>query len=226
MERGLYIAASGMVAEMARQDAIANDLANASTPGYKSDRIAQASFGDLLLADRSTGSAVGPLGMGAHVRRQVTDLSAAPVRDTGEPLDLAVEGDGFFLVQTPQGVRLTRNGQFSESARGTLVTAEGYDVLGPGRRPVPVRGGRVDPAQVAVVGATGVRKAGDNLLTGTIGGPAAGRVRVGALEASGTDPVHAMVDMIASLRAFEAGQRAITTIDGTLGKAVNQVGSL
>jgi flagellar basal-body rod protein FlgG len=226
MDRGIYIAASGMVAEMARQDALANDLANASTPGYKGDRIAQASFGDLLLADRSSGRVVGPLGLGAAVRAQVTDLAPAPIRDTGEPLDVAIEGDGFFAVQTPQGVRLTRNGQFSESARGTLVTAEGHEVLGPDRRPIAVRGGRVDPAQVGVFAATGVRKAGDNLLTGTLAGAAAGRARTGALEGSGTDPVHAMVDMIASLRAFEAAQRAITTIDGTLGKAVNQVASL
>jgi flagellar basal-body rod protein FlgF len=226
MDRGLYIAASGMVAEIARQDALANDLANASTPGYKAERIAQGSFGDMLLADRSSGTVVGPIGEGAVVRRQVADLSPAAIRETGEPLDLAIEGDGFLAVQTPQGVRLTRNGHLSASDRGTLVTAEGHEVLGPDRRPIVVRAGRVDAAKVGVFSATGVRKAGDSLLTGTVTGAAAGRVRTGALEASGSDPVHAMVDMIASLRAFESAQRAITTIDGTLGKAVNQVGSL
>lgn len=226
MDRGLYIAASGMVAEMARQDTLANDLANASTPGYKSDRVAQASFGELLLADRSSGAAVGPLGLGAEIRLQVTDLSPAAVRDTGEPLDFAIEGEGFFAVSTPQGVRLTRNGQFSASARGMLVTAEGHEVLGPDRRPVAVRDGAVDGARIGVFAASGARKAGDNLLAGTTSGAAAGRVRAGALEASGADPVRAMVEMIASLRAFESGQRVITTIDGTLGKAVNQVGAL
>src|ERR671938_1249122 len=102
MERGLYIAASGMVTEMARQDLIANDLANASTPGYKPDRAVQSSFGDLLLRNTQTGATVGPLGQGSRIERQVTDLSAAPVKETGEALDFAIEGDGYFGVQTAQ----------------------------------------------------------------------------------------------------------------------------
>ena len=78
MERGLYIAASGMLAQQVRQDQIANDLANASTPGYKADRAAQASFGDMLLQNPQTGEVVGPLSMGAHIARIATDLHAGP----------------------------------------------------------------------------------------------------------------------------------------------------
>src|SRR5436305_1625267 len=118
MERGLYIAASGMVAEMVRQDQIANDLANASTPGYKADKATQRSFGDLLLSNTVTGQTVGPLGMGARIDRIVTDTTAAPIRQTGQPLDFAVEGDGWFGVRTAQGVRYTRNGQFALSPPG------------------------------------------------------------------------------------------------------------
>src|SRR5512143_1940293 len=99
MERGLYIAASGMVAEQMRQDQIANDLANASTPGYKADRVTQRSFGDLLLSNAATGQVVGPLGLGVQASAMSTDLSPQPLRETGEPLDLAVEGEGFFAVQ-------------------------------------------------------------------------------------------------------------------------------
>jgi flagellar basal-body rod protein FlgF len=76
MERGLYIAASGMLAEMARQDQLANDLANASTPGYKADRVSQRSFGDLMLSNSADGSTVGPLGQGAAIDKQETDLRA------------------------------------------------------------------------------------------------------------------------------------------------------
>jgi flagellar basal-body rod protein FlgF len=227
MERGLYIAASGMVSEMARQDLIANDLANASTPGYKSDRAVQGSFGNLLLQNTQTGAAVGSLGTGSRIERQVTDLSAAPIKETGEDLDFAVEGDGYFAVRTAQGVRYTRNGQFSQAANGTLVDQRNNPVLGENGQPVRVGAdGEVAAGSVGIFAVNNARKTGDNLLQGTAAGRGAGQVRSGALEGSGADPVRAMTDMIASLRAFESGQKVITTIDGTLNKAANQVGSM
>jgi flagellar basal-body rod protein FlgF len=226
MERGLYIAASGMVSEMARQDLIANDLANASTAGYKSDRAVQSSFGDLLLQNTQTGQTVGPLGQGSRIERQVTDLTAAPLKETGEDLDFAIEGDGFFAVQTPQGVRYTRNGQFTEAADGRLTDQLGNAVLGQNGRPVTVGAdGKVPEANVGVFAVGNARKQGDNFFTGAAGGRGTGQVRSGALEGSGADPVRAMTDMIASLRAFESGQKVISTIDSTLQKASNQVGS-
>jgi flagellar basal-body rod protein FlgF len=188
MERGLYIAASGMVSEMARQDLIANDLANASTPGYKADRAVQGSFGDLLLSNTATGATVGPLGLGSRIERQVTDLTAAPVKETGEPLDFAAEGDGFFAVQTAQGMRYTRNGQFTATAQGTLADQRGNAVLGQNGQPVRVgANGTVDPTAVGLFNVANARKVGDALFQ---------------------------------------GQKVITTIDSTLGKAANQVGSL
>jgi flagellar basal-body rod protein FlgG len=215
-----------MVAEMARQDLIANDLANASTPGYKSDRAVQGSFGNMLLQNTETGATVGPLGQGARIERQVTDLTAAPVKETGEALDFAIEGDGYFAVQTPQGVRYTRNGQFTAGANGRLVDQRGNAVLGQNGQPIAIAAdGKVPEAGVGIFALTNARKAGDNVFTGTAGGRGAGQVRSGALEGSGADPVRAMTDMIASLRAFESGQKVITTIDSTLQKAANQVGS-
>jgi flagellar basal-body rod protein FlgG len=227
MERGLYIAASGMLAEQARQDLIAHDLANASTPGYKPDRVASKSFGEMLLRDTTSNRTIGGLGLGTQIDRQITDMSGGPLRDTGEPLDFAVEGDGFFSVQTGAGVRYTRDGQFSVSSRGTLVTAAGDDVLGPAGAAVRIPAdGRVPASAIGVVALTNPARQGENLFTGTAGGAATGTVRGGALEASAVDPVHTMVDMLGSLRAFEAGQRVITTIDSTLQKAANQVGSI
>jgi flagellar basal-body rod protein FlgF len=227
MERGLYIAASGMVSEMARQDLISNDLANASTAGYKSDTAVQGSFGDLLLQNTQTGATIGPLGRGSRIERKVTDLSAAPLKETGEDLDFAVEGDGFFAVQTAQGVRYTRNGQFTAAANGRLTDQLGNAVLGPNGRPITIGAdGKVPEAGVGVFAVNNARKAGDNMFQGTAGGRATGQVRSGALEGSGADPVRAMTDMIASMRAFESGQKVITTIDATLQKASNQVGSM
>jgi flagellar basal-body rod protein FlgF len=226
MERGLYIAATGMVAEQVRQDQIANDLANSSTPGYKADRTTQRSFGDILLSNTVSGQVVGPLGMGAQIDRVYTDTTAAPVRDTGEPTDFAVVGDGWFGVQTPQGVRYTRNGQFQLSAQGTLMDAMGNQVIGQNGGPVrAANDGTINPQQLQVFNLTNPRKVGDSYVTGTAGGQANGTVRVGALEASNASPSRSMIDMITSYRAYEAGQRVIRTIDSTLQKAANTVGS-
>ena len=230
MDRGLYIAASGMLTEQLRQKQIANDLANASTPGYKADRTAQRSFGDLVLADTTTGQTVGRQSTAVVADAVVTDFTPQPSRDTGEPLDFAITGDGFFAVRTPDGIRYTRDGQFTVSPQGELVTAQGDPVLGRGGQPIRVGGdGRVDPRRLDVVLLREPQKVGDGLVAGTPGGVAAsapGQVRAGALEGSSADPARSMVDMIASLRAFESGQKAIQAIDDVLGKASTPVGSL
>ena len=228
MERGLYIAASGMVAEQVRQDLIANDLANASTPGYKADRATQRGFEEMLLANTQTGAPVGGLGMGVEIDRQVTDWRPQPTRRTEEPLDFAIAGEGFFAVQGADGVRYTRNGRFSATPDGALVTATGETVLGRNGAPVRVGAdGTVPPDQLQVVRLDNPRKAGEGLVTGQPAGQQpTGIVRSGELEGSGSDPARAMVDMIASMRAFESGQRVIRTIDDTLGKAVNEVGAV
>jgi flagellar basal-body rod protein FlgF len=225
MNRGLYVAASGMLAMQARQDQLSNDLANAATPGYKQDRTAQKAFGELLVRNVAGDRQVGTMAAGVRLEEQTTDLRAAPLRSTDEPLDLAVDGEGYFGVQTDQGVRYTRNGRFAGAADGTLVDQMGNKVLGKDGKPVKLEtDGTVDPATVGVFALTNVVKAGDGNFTGRSTAQAAGKVRTGELEGSGVDAARTMVDMIASLRAFEAGQRVITTIDSTLQKAANDVG--
>src|ERR1700754_2962956 len=227
MDRGLYIAASGMLAEQIRQDQIANDLANASTPGYKADRTSQRSFNDLLLANSATGATVGPQSTAVQVDRIVTDFTGRPLRETGEALDFGISGEGFFAVQTAQGVRYTRNGQFALDTQGRLVTAAGDPVLDANNRPITAAAnGTVDPRRIGVFNVTNPAKQGDSLVSGTAAGAATGTVQAGALESSGADAARSMVDMISSMRAFEAGQKVIQTIDETLGKAATQVGSV
>jgi flagellar basal-body rod protein FlgG len=230
MDRGLYIAASGMLAEQVRQNQIANDLSNASTPGYKADRTVQRSFGSMLLTNSLNGATVGSQTTAVQVTKSYTDFSTQPVKDTGEPLDFAITGDGFFALQTANGTRYTRDGQFDANAAGQLVTADGDRVLGRDGRPLTLGAdGKVDPRNLNVVLLTNPKKGGDNLVTGTPGRPAgqvAGQVRSGALEGSGADPTTAMVDMIASMRAYESGQKVIQTIDTSLGKATSEVGKV
>lgn len=217
-----------MIAEQTRQDLIANDLANATTPGYKSDRATQRAFDEVLLQNTQTGAPVGPIGEGVAIDRQATDWSPQAMRPTGEPLDFAIQGEGFFAVRGAEGVQYTRNGRFSTSAAGVLTTATGETVLGRNGQPVRVGAdGAVDPRQLQVTLLTNPQKAGEGMVTGRPGGQgAADIVKSGALEASGADPARSMVDMIASMRAFEAGQRVIRTIDDTLQKAANDVGQM
>jgi flagellar basal-body rod protein FlgF len=227
MERGLYIAASGMLTEQVRQDLISHDLANGETPGYKADRVVTKSFGEFMLSNANTGQAIGPLGLGARIESQVTDLTPGPLRETGEPTDFAVEGEGFFAVRGAGGVRYTRDGQFRVSSAGTLITAAGDDVLGPNGQPIKVGAdGTVGASEVGVTNLTTAKRQGDNIFTGAPSGAGPGTVRAGALEGSAVDPITTMVDMLGSLRAYEAGQRVITTIDGTLSKATNQLGTV
>jgi flagellar basal-body rod protein FlgF len=226
MDRGLYIAASGMLAQQVRQDQLANDIANAATPGYKADRSAVRSFPEMLLSNTKTGQAVGPLGAGAQVDETVTDLGAQALRPTNEPLDFAVQGVGYFGVNTPNGQRYTRNGAFTEGPNGTLVDQLGNEVLGRNGQALPVTDGAVNPADVGVFDVPAAAKQGDSLFTGQATGQATGRAVNGALEGSGIEPTRVMVDMMASLRAYEAGQKAIQTIDSTLEKAAGQVGSV
>jgi flagellar basal-body rod protein FlgG len=174
----------------------------------------------------SDGSTVGPLGQGAAIDKQQTDLRPQALRDTGQPLDLAVTGDGYFGVQTKQGVRYTRNGAFTADAKGNLVDQMGNQVLGVGGKPIAVANGTIDTTKVALFNLRNPVKQGDSNFTGQAGGQATGTVKSGALEGSGVDPARAMVDLMASMRSMEATQRAITTIDTSLGQTASQVGGL
>lgn len=236
MDRGIYLAASGMLAEMARQDAIANNLANATTPGYKADGISVRSFQQILMANRQNGRAVGPIGVGVQAST-ITNFSQGALQHTREPLDFALEGDGFFAVQTPQGVRYTRNGRFTLGAGNILQDSLGNPVLGRNGQPIRITG---DAGQIsvsadgtirrgnAIIGQLGVfalanpTKIGGNLYEGQAQLAVAGEyaVRHGYLETSGTDPVRSLVELIASVRNFEAGQRVLRTIDDTLAVGV------
>ncbi len=227
MDAGLFIAASGMVAEQARQDQLSNDLANASTPGFKPDETPQRSFGEVLLSNTSSGRAVGPLSTGVALGRTYTDMTPSGMQTTNQPLDFGIAGVGFFAVRTAQGVRYTRDGQFTVSTQGLLTDAAGHDVLDQAGAPIKVgAGGTVPAGTLGVFNVPNAAKQGENLYSGVAGGRAAGTVRSGVLEESGVSPAKVMVEMISSLRTFQSGQQAIQAIDQTLGEAASQVGSV
>jgi flagellar basal-body rod protein FlgF len=227
MDLGLDIAASGMVAEQIRQDQLSNDLANASTPGFKPDETPQHSFGSILIANTEGGAAVGSVNQGVSLGKAYTNMTPGTMQETGEPLDFAIEGNGFFAVKTAQGIRYTRDGQFTTSAAGVLTDTNGDPVLGGKGAQIKVgAGGTVPAGAVGVFEVPGAVKHGENLYTGTAAGKPTGTVRQGSLEGSGVDAAKVMVEMITSLRSFQSGQQAIQSIAGTLQEAASQVGAL
>lgn len=148
MLRGIYTGAAGMVVQQNRLDAIANNLANVDTTGYKRDTAIQKAFPELLLRRMSddgvttfpyrhpavgsfdSAAIVGSVGTGVETNEVYTAFSQGPLKQTENSFDLALEGDGFFAVQTPYGERYTRNGSFLIGSEGMLVTKQGYPVLG------------------------------------------------------------------------------------------------
>ncbi|HTU80453.1 MAG TPA: flagellar hook-basal body protein [Solirubrobacteraceae bacterium] len=227
MDLGLEIAASGMVAQQVRQDQLANDLANASTPGFKPDETPQHSFGSVLLANTEGGQAVGSVDEGVALGKTYTNMTPGTMQETGEPLDFAILGSGFFAVRTPQGVRYTRDGQFTKSAQGVLTDASGDPVLNAKGAQIKVSAtGTVPASAVGVFEVPNAVKQGENLYTGTPAGKPTGTVRQGSLEGSGVDAADVMVEMITTLRSFQSGQQAIQAIGETLQEAASEVGSL
>jgi len=235
MDRSLYIMASGMLTELARQDRIANDLANASTPGYKSTVATQHAFGEVLLESRRTGATVGRVGLGVEEAGSRVDLTQGALRQTTEPLDVALDGEGFLAVATANGTRYTRNGQLRLDVRGQLVTTIGDAVLGTNGRPLVVGAGATPKigadgtvevggrtvGTIAVTALTNPSKAEGGLFTGGVAGPARETaVRQGYLEQASVTAAETMVEMIESLRAFEADQRVIHAIDESLQRGI------
>ncbi len=241
MIRGLYVAAEGMAARQRAQDAIANNLANLNTTGFKADRPAFETIYERQLYRMQGGQAqpVGFLSAGVVVRELYTDFRAGALTTTDNPLDVAIDGEGFFAIQTPQGVRYTRSGAFQLNAQGVLTTREGYPVVSVNNQPIQVpRNAQIHIAENGAVLANGVSVgqlliAGGNLLkdpegffTGAAQPLPNPRVVGGALESSNVNMVREMVSMIELIRAYETNQRAIHAHDETLGKAINELAKI
>ncbi len=143
MIRGWYIGSSGMNAQQNRLDTISNNLANVDTAGFKKDVSVSKSFPELLVrrtkadgvlqnpfGSSDAAPIIGKLGLGVETNENFTEFEQGSFRVTDEPTDFALDGQGFFAVETPLGERYTRNGNFIVGKEGILETKDGYPVLG------------------------------------------------------------------------------------------------
>lgn len=236
MIQGLYTSASGMVAHQARIDILANNLANVDTPGFKADLITidQSATPASLVSTNAVPMTTVEIG------RPGMNLASGPLRTTGNPFDLAIIGPGLFVIHTPQGERFTRAGNFIRDGEGFLATSDGFRVLGSdGPVQVPVEGllldanGRVNGGvSLRIVGGEtleGLVKAGANLFAPAEGvappsEAAEATVVQGHLEGSNVNVVMSMVEILATMRTYEAYQRTIQALDQTVGQAANDLG--
>ena len=227
MIEGLYSAAAGMAAQQEQMNAISNDLANVNTTGYQSERVA---FNDLLYSPVKIAGSESASGAGASARVIGRSEAQGTLQETGNPLDLAIEGPGYFQVTRTNGkVALTRNGTFGVDASGTLVNSEGNRLAPPIKLPKGVSASEVRIAAGGEVTA-GTRKLGqiklvtvtspEHLLadggsefspTAQSGTPhaATGKIHQGALESSNVDIGRDMTQMVATERAYQLTSTAI-----------------
>ena len=249
MTRGVYTAATGMLANQAAQDTIAQNLANANTVGYKEDVPRFESFlsepvSRLLPAGRV---AIGTIGSGAGLRDVTTNFSQGGLQQSGNPLDVALTGDGALVIQTPAGPRLSRDGSLTLNVRGVLAQANtGQPVLSDRNTvlSVPANTKSIVISPSGELAADGVSlgriqmaslsplanpvKVGDNQYTVSSLRPASptATLRQGFLETSNVSIVKEMVSMISIMRAYETNQKMLQAEDDTTGKATNEVGKL
>ena len=237
MDASGYVTLSRQSGLMREMQVVANNIANASTTGFRREGV--------VFAEHVVRTGAESLSM-ANARGRLTDASQGALGATGGTLDLAIEGEGFFAVETPQGQRLTRAGAFAQSPEGDLVTFDGHRVLDQGGAPVnlppdagPVTIGSdgtvstpLGPiAQIGLVVPVEplamTRGAGTTFDPGPAGFEPAPEARVlqGHLEASNVNPVSEIARMIEVQRAYELGQSFLDREDQRLRGAIETMGS-
>lgn len=255
MGGGIYMATSGALAYEKKLQIISNNLANANTVGYKMDH-GQFEFIEKENLPASLGAETPEMTTSQAQNfwfqfHSYTDFTSGSLKNTGNDFDLALIGDGFFCIQKPEGVHYTRKGDFTLDAEGTLVTRNGFPVLGDGgeitvksaENPRKIKVFEVDVEGNVFVDGQQVgslrivkfddpqklMKMGDTLFKPAENGPAPqeaedAKVSQGFIEASNVDVVKMMTEMIAVLRGYETYQKVIRSAHEAYTKSINQVG--
>jgi flagellar basal body rod protein FlgG len=227
MSDGIWSALSGAVAQVTALDVAANNMANASTPGFRGDYVV---FREQLSKAASRGRANRNLRFGT-AGSVVAKIGGGEIMQTGRALDVAIRGDGFFAVSTSRGERLTRLGAFEVGKGGVLANRDGDPVLGVDRRPIRARADAKDVrieadgsvladgnkvGQVLVVASpnpASLQKEGPLLYRVGSGTQAPAAIQTelkpGYLEAADVSAVQGMMQIVAATRSFEACERAI-----------------
>ena len=234
MIKGIFATLAGKQVNERRLDIISNNLANSLTAGYKASRPVF----NVVTVESESAEANKPQSTYVNIYDSYIHFSDAPLVETGNTYDCAVEGDGFFVVSTPEGTRYTRNGQFMLNNERKLVTLDGNPVMGQGGE-ISIDGKQVsiekdgsifvdkilaDVLKVVDFSSRGgLKNAGRSLFVNTNPvneeiTPRNNAVRQGFYEASNVNVVRELVDMISSVRAYETYTKVDLMFDDMLGK--------
>jgi flagellar basal body rod protein FlgG len=250
MIKGLYSAASAMIANLTRQGILAHNVANLDTPGFKEILVSMDDWAQVPViyppgsTDLGDLSWIGDLGLGVETSPEVTDYNQGGLQKTDQPYDFSIQGPGFFRIQTPDGERYTRDGRFERDIDGNLVTIDGYQVLDDAGQPINLPEGvtavsldgsiMVNGQSIAKIGLaafenpdTELKRDLPNMFIAEGGATSdfTGTIQQGYLEMSNTNPSQLMTQMVAVARAYEAAQKMVQTQDELLGKTISQLGT-
>lgn len=246
MDSGLYAAYTGLLARTQALDTAANNLANAGTTGFRAQRdyfsgvVAGGVDQDLETASQ-VGQSVNGFGVLGGNR---LDLGQGEMKATGNPLDLALEGQGFFAVQTTNGIRYTRDGSFSRSSTGVLQTSQGEPVLDTNLKPITIPTGTI---YVSPDGSISVSTADGSMTVGKVGAfdfadksvltpeganrfsangakpiAASAAVEQGSVEGANEDAVHGTMQLVLVQRQAEMMQKALSVFNNDFDKTASE----
>jgi flagellar basal-body rod protein FlgG len=237
---GLYTTVAGMINQQNMLEVITNNLANVNTVGYKKDDLNFSGTFNLLPDQTGTYTILNLDGVSSKF---LTDFSAGDIKTTDNMLDLALNGDGFFVIQHKDGIRYTRSGNFTLDNNGTLVTADGYPVMGTNGT-IQIQGGtpEIDNSGQVIINGNVVAKlkivdfqkpyqmtkAGYNTFVNSNQAEqnSTAQVKQGFLEMSNANPIQEMVKMIETMRVYESYQKTIQLFNETLEKANSELGKI
>ena len=246
MDSGIYAAYTGLMARTQALDTAANNLANAGTAGFRAQRdYFSGVLADGIDQDPQTASQVGQSvnGFGVLGGNRL-DLGQGEIKATGNPLDLALQGKGFFAIQTTNGIRYTRDGAFSRSSTGILQTAQGEPVLDPNQKPITIPTGSI---YVSPDGSISVSTTDGSVIVGRVGAfdfadksvltaeganrfsangakpiPANALIEQGSIEGANEDAVHGTMQLVLVQRQAEMMQKALSVFNNDFDKTASE----
>ncbi|MGB9710029.1 MAG: flagellar basal-body rod protein FlgF [Thermodesulfovibrio sp.] len=236
MYKGIYITMTGMFMREKELEAVSHNLANINTTGYKRQQFASRLYPLLSGRPSELNAIYQDARAQTYFATQYIDTSQGVLKQTQNPFDLAIKGEGFFAVRQGDKIFYTREGSFTRDKENFLITQAGLRVLDENNNPIVIDGTKIEigkdgsvsvdgnpVGRIKVVKLNNLRHLGNSLYEGLEAGQANGEILQGWIEGSNVNPMSEMVQMIQAIRNFDLTQRATRNFDELAQRAVNEI---